>query len=72
MRNGEVLKGLIRLAEDCDEADGLLKQEFPSLEARYAFLRGAFDFCIVGGEDDDLEGDYWAALSSIVNQKWRA
>jgi len=72
MRNKEVLKGLIRLADDVDEADSLLKEEFTSLEARYAFLRGAFDFAVVGGVDDELEGDYWAVLSTIVNQKWRA
>jgi len=70
-RNAEVLKGLIRLAEDVDEADKLLTKEFPTMEERFAFLSGAFTFSIVAGEDDTLEGDYWAVLSTIVNQKWR-
>jgi len=71
-RNAEVLKGLIRLAESVDKADALLQEEFPTMEERFAFLRGAFTFTIVAGEDDTLEGDYWAVLSTIVNQEWRA
>jgi len=68
-RNAEVLKGLIGLAADVDEADRLLTEEFPSLAERFAFLRGAFSFIIVAGEDETLEGDYWAVLSTIVNQE---
>jgi len=78
-RNREVVKGLIRLADSVDEADAILKEEFPTLEGRYIFLQGMFSFEILGGEDDEhsnkddeLEADYKAALAAIIKEKWRA
>ena len=72
LRNREVVKGLIELAESAEEADKILSQEFPSINEKYAYLKGMFDFSIVGAYKQDIDTDYKAALSAIVNQKWRA
>jgi hypothetical protein len=72
-RNREAVKAGIELSETVTEADALLGEEFTTFPEKYAYLRGMFDFSIVGrtGSGDSLENDYWAALSAIVNQKWR-
>jgi hypothetical protein len=71
-RNREVVKGLIELAQTNEEADQILNQEFSSVNEKYAYLKGMFDFSIIGASGRDIETDYKAALSAIVNQKWRA
>ncbi|GHU51187.1 hypothetical protein FACS1894200_11150 [Spirochaetia bacterium] len=72
-RNREAVKAGIELASTVTEANELLSEEFVSFPEKYAYLRGMFDFSIVGrtGSGDSLENDYWAVLSAIVNQKWR-
>jgi hypothetical protein len=71
--NRRFIKASIELAETATEADAILSKEFASFPEKYAFLRGMFDFSIIGrtGSGDVLENDYWAVLSAIVNQKWR-
>jgi hypothetical protein len=71
-RSREAVKCLIELAESPEEADTVLSQEFADVKEKYAYLRGMFDFTIVGAYKPDIENDYKAALSAIVNQKWRA
>ena len=71
-RSREVIKNLIKLADNIDEADEILAGEFATVEERYAFLQGLFTFEIIGGAGNEIEGDYRAALSAIVNSKWRA
>ncbi|GAB6392090.1 MAG: hypothetical protein MdMp014T_1463 [Treponematales bacterium] len=74
-RNREAIKLLIELAESDAEADKILAEEFPSVEERYAFLRGAFDFDVPfadNGRADEVGPNYKAVLSAIVNRKWRA
>ena len=71
-RNREVVKGFIELARSVEEADNVLSQEFTSLQEKYAYIQGMFDFIIVGTHKKDLKNDYQAALSAIINQKWRA
>lgn len=71
-RNREAVKCLIELAESPEEADAVLSQEFADVKEKYAYLRGMFNFIIMGVYKPDTENDYKAALSAIVNQKWRA
>ena len=71
-RNREVVKGLIELAQSVEEADKVLSQEFSSIKEKYAYIQGMFSFSIVGTHKKDIEIDYQAALSAIINQKWRA
>jgi len=74
-KSREAIKLLVELAESDTEADKILAKEFPSVVERYAFLRGAFDFDVPfagNGRPDDIEPNYKAVLSAIVNRKWRA
>jgi hypothetical protein len=70
-RNRELIKGLIELAESVEEADKVLSQEFSTINEKYAYLQGMFDFSILGAHKKDIGIDYQAALSAIINQKWR-
>jgi len=72
VRNRNAVKGLIELAQSMDEADKILSEEFSTVQEKYAYLKGMFDFSIIGAHKPDIETDYKAALSAIVNQKWRA
>ena len=71
-RNREVVKGLIELSQSVEEADKVLSQEFSTINEKYAYIQGMFDFSIIGAHKKDIEIDYQAALSAIINQKWRA
>jgi len=71
-RNREVVKGFIELAQSVEEADNILSQEFSTIEEKYAYIQGMFDFSIIGAHKKDMKIDYQAALSAIINQKWRA
>ena len=76
-RNREVIKGLIKLASTFEEADNILKLEFPSIAERLAYLKGMFGVNIIArsGENDDTESiecDYKVALLAIIHEKWRA
>jgi len=66
---------LIELAESVEEADRILEEEFPkSVEGKYGFLCGAFDFSILFAEDGEVnaaEKNYIPALSAIVNSRRR-
>jgi hypothetical protein len=73
-RSREAIKAMIALAQTEQEADTILSEEFPSTKEKYAYLKGMFDFTIIGchdGNNDKVETDYKAVLSTIVNQKWR-
>jgi len=67
---------LIKSAESIEDADRILEEEFPhSIEGKYGFLRGAFDFSILFAEDGnitDAEKNYFPALSAIVKSRRRA
>ena len=75
IRNRETpIKTMIELASTEEEADKILSDEFSNVNEKYAYLKGMFGFDIVGrsdGNDNRIETDYKAALSAIVNQKWR-
>jgi len=74
-KSREAIKLLIELAETDVDADEILAEEFYSVVERYAFLRGAFDFDVPfanNGNVDEMESNYKAVLSAIVNRKWRA
>jgi hypothetical protein len=71
-RSREVIKGLIKLAETFEEADSVLKDEYPSINERLAYLKGMFSVNIAARSDDNIECDYKAVLTAIINQKWRA
>jgi len=71
----EKIKLMIELSESVEEADCILEEEFPnSLEGKYGFLRGAFDFSILFAEDGELNGaekNYLPVLSSIIKSRRR-
>jgi len=77
-RSREVIKGLIKLANTFEEADDILKEEFPSINERLAYLKGMFNVSIAARADSDsnpnagIECDYKAVLLAIISQKWRA
>lgn len=78
--NREKIKVLIELAANVEEADAVITgQGFRSTKEKIAFLRGMFDFKLIGRNDDinlDMgrieEMDYYAILSTIINEKWEA
>lgn len=78
--NREKIKILIELAASVEEADAVITgQGFHSTKEKIAFLRGMFDFKLIGRNDGtDLdksrieEMDYYAILSTIINEKWEA
>ena len=77
MKNSrEKIKLMIELADSIEEADEILEEEFPSsVEGKYGFLRGAFDFSILFADDgnvNDAAKNYFPALSAIVNSRKRA
>jgi hypothetical protein len=71
----ERIKLMIELAESVEDADSILEKEFPnSVEGKYGFLRGAYDFSILFAEDgkvNDAEKNYLPALSAIVKSRRR-
>lgn len=76
----ERIKALIELSSSVEEADNVLEnQGYKSIETKYAFLSGMFDFTLIGrfdaedvSEQKAREMDYYAALSAIINNKWEA
>jgi len=75
-RSREKIKLLIELAESVEEADSILEEEFPnSIQGKYGFLRGGYDFSVVFADDgvlDDAEKNYIPVLSAIVHKNRRA
>jgi len=71
----EKIKLLIELSGSVEEADSILEEEFPnSVEGKYAFLRGAYDFSILFAEDgeaNNAEKNYLPALSAIYKSRRR-
>ena len=76
----EELKMLIELSATVEEADAVITNEgFSSVKEKFAFLRGMFDFKLIGrfnhssvvDEESEIM-DYYAVLSAIINSKWEA
>lgn len=78
--NREKIKMLIELSADVKEADKVItEQGFCTTREKIAFLKGMFDFKLIGRFDDGRatnerveEMDYYAILSTIINEKWEA
>lgn len=78
--NRAKVKLLVELSQTVEEADAVIVEAGNSnIYEKWAFLRGMFDFAIVGRHDEDdvspeeaLEMDYFAALHMIINRKWEA
>ena len=76
--NREKIKILIELSRTVEEADIVITENtgLQSIKEKYAFLRGMFDFDLIGrfdgdiSEDFSIEMDYYAALNAIINSKW--
>lgn len=76
----EQIKALIQLSETVEDADEVIQKEgFETVREKMAFLRGMFDFKLIGRSDIDgvdvnasLTMDYFAILSAIINEKWEA
>lgn len=78
--NREKIKMLIELSASADEADAVIREQgFCTIREKIAFLKGMFDFKLIGRYDDVRESaqkieemDYYAILSTIINEKWEA
>lgn len=78
--NREKIKMLIELSADVKEADKVItEQGFCTTREKIAFLKGMFDFRLIGRYDSAYintekveEMDYYAILSTIINEKWEA
>ena len=68
--NREVIKVLIELAPNVDEADKVINEnyDFKSIREKVAFLKGMFDVQIVGHETDEPdETTYFAMLATVIH-----
>lgn len=76
--NRERIRMIILLSKDTEEADKIITDVgFESVKEKIAFLKGMFDFSLIGRQNDaelDNEAsdrmDYYAILSTILNSKW--
>lgn len=76
--NREKTRMLILLSENVEEADSVITSEgFVSVREKIAFLKGMFDFALIGRRDDTAMSaessdkmDYYAILSTILNSRW--
>lgn len=76
--NREKTRMLILLSKDVEEADSVIANEgFESVREKIAFLRGMFDFALIGRRDNVAtrtessdKMDYYAILSTILNSRW--
>lgn len=67
------LKALIELAFTAEDADRLIMDNTPyqDTKEKFIFIDGLFDFTIIGRTDENIEADYWSALTAIIKDKWR-
>lgn len=78
--NREKIKLLIELSETVEDADAIIVGAgFTAVREKWAYLKGMFDFTLVGrfdgisvSEEAAIEMDYYAALGAIINSKWEA
>lgn len=76
----ERVKALIELSNNVEQADEIITREgFVSVKEKIAFLKGMFDFTIIGRNRDEMlvederdKMDYYSILSAIINAKWEA
>ena len=67
--NRELIKALIELAPNVDEADKVINKyyDFKSIREKVAFLKGMFDVQIVGHETDEPdETTYFTMLATVI------
>lgn len=71
----EVVKALIELSPNVEEADKVINENFnfESIGEKIAFLKGMFDVKLISKHDADgisgeksAEMDYWAMLNAII------
>lgn len=78
--NRERVKALIELSNSVEQADEIITNEgFVSVKEKIAFLKGMFDFTVIGRHRDEMlkeeerdRMDYYSILSAIINAKWEA
>ena len=76
--NREKIKMLIELSQSVEEADEVIVSiGFTHVREKIAFLKGMFDFTLIGRSDSthvsavDAETmDYFAILSAIISTRW--
>lgn len=76
----ERVKLLIELSPTVEEADRVIVDAgFTAVREKLAFLKGMFDFKLIGRYDEQnatddaiMEMDYYAILSAIICCKWEA
>lgn len=70
---GEAIKALIELADSVDDADAVIREYtgFTEVKEKIAYLQGLFGVTIFARDGDNINDDYWAILSTIINNKWR-
>lgn len=73
MTDSAVLKTLIEMSQTTEEADEYVTEfsGFSDVTQKLPFVCGMFDVTIIGRCGGNVETDYIAVLSSIINQKWR-
>lgn len=65
--NREVVKAMIELAPNVNEADKVIN-DFSSISEKIAFLKGMFGLETIGhGNDNSDEMTYFAMLNTIIN-----
>lgn len=66
------IKALIELSSSFEEANDIIEKytDLRSYGQKIAYLQGMFDCEIVGHDTKDVEVDYVAILTSIVEHKW--
>lgn len=67
----ERVKALIELSETFEEADAIIQRYLSSDESRIkiAFLKGMFDCQVLNTERKNVQYDYVALLTSIVERR---
>ncbi len=76
--NRKKMKMLIELSSNVKEADAVVEElGFGTIKEKIAFLKGMFDFSLIGRNDiaeinpeEAEKTDYYAMLSTIINKKW--
>ena len=72
----ELVKTLIQISPNVDEADKIIKENynFKSTREKLAFLKGMFDVKLVSkhdaegvSEEQSTERDYWSMLHTIIS-----
>lgn len=73
----EKIRLLIQFSSSVEEADKIVEEQgFVSVREKLAFLRGMFDYTLVGRNDNNVSDeesvsmDYYSFLATIISSRW--